>query len=1365
MAVKVTVKASGKTGSGRGDRLPTGSLAEHPTGIRGAAPGRNPTRGPTPETTAQVTAQVTARVTAQATIQVTAQTAAAPAADRAVYRSAPPAAPRTLLDVLHHSVTAWPDAAALDDGATALTYRELAGTVETLADKLRAEGVGAGDRVGVRMPSGSADLYLAILAVLAAGAAYVPVDADDPEERAALVWRESGVRAVLGAGHQVTPMGPARPDGERRAPRPEDDAWIIFTSGSTGRPKGVAVSHRSAAAFADAEARIFLPGAPVGPGDRVLAGLSVAFDASCEEMWLAWRHGACLVPAPRSLVRTGADLGPWLREKGITVVSTVPTLAALWSREMLADVRLLIVGGEACPPEVVRRFARDGREVWNTYGPTEATVVACAARLADGGPVRIGLPLDGWELAVVGPDGEPVAWGETGELVIGGVGLGRYLDPAKDAEKYAPLPALGWPRAYRSGDLVRARPEGLEFVGRGDDQVKIGGRRVELGEIEAALLALPSVAAATAVVQRTPGGLDVLVGYLVPAGGDPARFDRADALRRLREALPAPLVPRLAVLAEFPTRGSGKVDRAALPWPLPAATGETHETHETGEPDETTAWLTRRWSDLLGADAGPYDDFFDLGGTSLAAARLVSALRERFPRVSVTDLYRHPTPAALRERLTALAPRTRTEEDRRTVRPTPWWTGWIQAAAQPLLFGVAGLRWALTLALAGNVLSEAGYDSWLPTLSWWALAPLWLVLFTAPGRVVVAAAGVRALRGRPRPGAYPRGGAAHLRLWAAEHWVAAVGLGSVPGTPLAAWYARLLGCRVGARTDLRVLPPVTGLADFGDGCAVEPEADVSGWWLDGDLLRVGTVTVGAGACVGARATVLPNARVGRRARLLAGACVRDAVADGEHWGGSPAAPQPRDITWPTADAARSRRWSLAYLLTPALRGLIGWTAAAPTVALALLVLPGEGADWLTAPRLLLVTPLLVLVGTVAYALALAAAVRLAGRALRPGTHPAHSLPGWAAWLVHDLMESARRSLFPFYASLFTPVWLRLLGARVGRGAEVSTVLALPGLLRVDDAAFLADDVLAAPYELGGGWVRLGPSRVGARAFVGNSGVVGPDRSVGDGALIGVLSDTPAEVPDGSSWLGRPPMRLRRTAERHDEARTFAPPRRLRAARAAVELCRAVPVLLGGLLQLAVTWTVLVTWSAYGLWPAVAAAATALMAAGLVAGALAVAAKWTLMGRFRTARHPLWSAFVWRNELYDTFVEVLAVPWLVRPALGTPVLNWWLRALGARVGRGAWCETYWLPEPDLITVGRGASVNRGCVLQTHLFHDRVMRLEPVRLDAGATLGPHSVVLPGSRLDAGAAVGAGSLVMAAERVPGDGRWQGTPIGREA
>src|ERR1700722_18510985 len=410
----------------------------------------------------------------------------------AIYSGATAAAGRTLWQVLEATAEAFPGAVAIDDGQSVLSYYNLLGKARQAGDRLASRGIGAGDRVGIRMTSGSAELFLSILAVLSVGAGHVPVDMDDPDNRAELIWAAAGVRAIIGDGGELTWRTGRHRRTPARRPVPDDDAWIIFTSGTSGTPKGVAVTHGNAAAFVDAEANLFLRDDPLGPGDRVLAGLSVAFDASCEEMWLAWRHGACLVPAHRDVVRTGADLLGWLVQRRVTVVSTVPTLAALWPAGPPAGVRLLILGGEACPPRLASRLARPGTELWNTYGPTEATVVSCAARLAGAARRRPARPLDGWQLAVVDPaSGRPVSWGDAGELVIAGAGVARYLDQERDAVAFRPLRQLGWERAYRTGDLVQADPEGLVYLGRTDAQVKIRGYRIEPGEIEAVLTEAP----------------------------------------------------------------------------------------------------------------------------------------------------------------------------------------------------------------------------------------------------------------------------------------------------------------------------------------------------------------------------------------------------------------------------------------------------------------------------------------------------------------------------------------------------------------------------------------------------------------------------------------------------------------------------------------------------------------------------------------------------------------------------------------------------------------------------------------------------------------------------------------------------------
>ncbi|QJU55882.1 AMP-binding protein [Herbiconiux sp. SALV-R1] len=1196
-----------------------------------------------------------------------------------------------------------------------------------------------------------------------------PTSASDPA--AALAARA----LPLGAAPTLaTPTGTVPALG---TPTPDDDAWVIFTSGSTGVPKGVAVTHRSAAAFVDAEARLFLQREPMGPGDRVLAGLSVAFDASCEEMWLAWRHGACLVPAPRSLVRSGVDLGPWLIAHGITVVSTVPTLAALWPEEALESVRLVIFGGEACPPELVARIVAREREVWNTYGPTEATVVACGA-LLDNGPVRIGLPLDGWSLAVVDAEGHRVAEGEVGELIIGGVGLARYLDPAKDAEKYAPFPTLGWQRAYRSGDLVRYERAGLVFMGRADDQVKLGGRRIELGEVDAALQGLPGVAGAAAAVKTTAAGNQILVGYLALTDG--AEFDRDAANSRLREELPAALVPLLAVVDSLPTRTSGKVDRAALPWPLPGAggTGGADGAENLGL-TPTAAWLTGHWSAILGAPVeSPDDDFFAQGGGSLSAAQLVSAIRERYADTRVADIYDHPRIGSLADELDARDPHAAaraegrgdgTATDARTGTPasapvslTPASSRIAQTLLGIPLHVLVGLRWLVYLATANNLLDAFTGSSFAPTLSWWWIAAGFVLFVTPPGKMLISVVFARLLLRGVKPGAYPRGGSVHLRVWLAEQVANMVGAVSLAGAPWILYYARALGAKIGDGVDLHTLPPVTGMLSIGSRAAIEPEVDLAGHWLDGDTFHLGHVHIGADATVGSRSTLLGGTNIGRGAEVEPGASVSGRVPAGERWAGSPASRvgQARR-PWPSVRPEPARQWLVAYAL-----GSLAM-AAMPAVAVIVgaLVL-GAGIGHATtlgeaAWRAALVLPLAVIVTGLVYALLVLGAVRLLGTGLHEGFHPVRSRIGWQVWSTERILDAARTLLFPIYSSLFTPIWLRMLGAKVGKNVEASTVLLLPALTTIAPGAFLADDTMVASYELGGGWLHIAPAKVGRRAFLGNSGMAGPGRTVPRNGLVAVLSSAPRKGKRGSSWLGNPAVRLRRTVTDFDEARTFEPPTHLKVARAVWEILRVVPVVVTGWVALGILAVLELLWIELGLGWAVLLSGVVMLAAGGVAALITSVAKWLLVGRIRAEEHPLWSSFVWRNELADTFVETVARPWFAANAGGTPALAIWLRSLGARIGRGVWCESYWLPEADLITLGDGSTVNRGCVVQTHLFHDRIMQLDRVAIAEGATLGPHSVILPAASIDRLASVGPGSLVMRGERVPKGTLWAGNPI----
>lgn len=488
-----------------------------------------------------------------------------------------------------------------------------------------------------------------------------------------------------------------------------------------------------------------------------------------------------------------------------------------------------------------------------------------------------------------------------------------------------------------------------------------------------------------------------------------------------------------------------------------------------------------------------------------------------------------------------------------------------------------------------------------------------------------------------------------------------------------------------------------------------------------------------------------------------------AVPAGEAWTGAPAVHSGSARgPWTTHRPPRRPLWLLAYAASavtfavlPVLAAFLGTAVAYPELS--------QTASLAEGVRVAFVwMPFAAVLWFVALAGLVLVVTRLLSLGLRPGHFAVHSRAAWQAWSVFRLMDEARTWLFPLYSSSLTPVWLRALGARIGPDVEASTVVLIPGFVSVGRGAFLADDALVGGYELGGGWLRVEHVSVGKGAFVGNSGMAAPGRKVPKRALVAVLSAAPRRgtAKVGTSWLGSPPQRLRRDVDAGDTSRTHSPPTRLRVARGVIEAGRVLALWAHAALLLGVVALALALVDRGPGWALLTG--PALVLAGALAAAVAALAKWALVGRLGTSEHPLWSSFVWRNELADTFVEVLAAPWFARGATGTAALVLWLRTMGARIGRGVWCETYWLPEADLIELGDGATVGRGCVVQTHLFHDRVLAMDHVRIGRGGTLGPNSVVLPAASIGRDTTVGPVSLVMRGESLPDGTRWIGNPVG---
>jgi len=1297
----------------------------------------------------------------------------------------------SLYDILSATAARHPAKTAMLWQDTALSYAGLHSAATLAAGALSFLGAGPGQIVGLLLPRGS-DLLVAQSAIAGSGAAWLPFDAEIPLERASICLTAAGALGVVTTREWGARLGAlpvpvwfledllAQETGRLalKKPAPDAPAYVIYTSGSTGTPKGITITQRNICHFLRSENAVL----GIRTEDRVYQGFSVAFDMSFEEIWISFLVGATLWLAPPELVTDPEAIADTLEREQITVLHAVPTLVALIER-LPGHLRLLNIGGEACPEALAQRLSGCGRRVFNTYGPTETTVTASLTELSPGERVTIGLPLPNYGIAVVGPNAHPLPAGDTGEIAIFGPGVspGYLGQPELTAARFILNPVAeseAESLLYLTGDLGRIGEDGrLHCLGRVDHQVKLRGFRIELDEVAAALARQPGIGTAAAIVRQLHGSEEI-VAFCVPLGP-------SIGPRQLREALqlelPGYMVPaRVELLQEMPRLVSGKVNLATLRI-LPLAAVASADTPAIFTPD--TEELRVLWDSLatLFPDVNfrPEQDFFcDLGGHSLLAARLVSRLRKSpgYAGVGVRQIYENRTLGKIGQALSLLKTDLATPSLPHPPAPAwrRFWCGVAQLGCLPFLTVIDLLQWLAPFFTYHN-LTGAKTDS-IPFAMLASIAAFLLVISVS---FPLTALLKRVFVGRLAAGNYPLWGLTYFRWWLGTQLANASAGHLISGTPWRALHLRILGAKVGSHTTLNSLSvSVPELLEIGDGVCVGTFANIENARVEGGRLFIGKVSIAKGASVDSYAVLENDTAIGEGSRLcgLSTLSQGECIPPGQTWSGAPACRIPQESeTWPESPLpSRVAVWAgmAFYAVAAAGVAVLFFTPTFPAFVLVDWIdahtvdLFESSLPWWKALPLVFVMAFPASMGLVTLTAFLAGGFLSLMQKQSAGTFPLSGPEYRRKWVRSTVLDTSLQVLHGLYASVFAAPWLRLLGAKVGRETEVSTAEGvIPHLLELGDGAFIADGALLGDEEQRSGWMRLKGTRIGNRSFVGNGAYV-PDGAVfPDDVLLGVQSSAPHNemLVSGQTWMGSPPMLLpaRETIVQPDAALTFRPSLGRRLVRGTIEAVRIVLpmsfVISAGYVMVYRLMDLLDAedWIATVLGVVEASLLYSLVSFGLVCGL-----KWLLVGRYKPRQAPMWTLFVWLSEAVTVAYESLAVPALLDHLKGTPFLPWALRCMGAKIGKGVWLNTTDLTEFDCVEIGDHAELNAYSGPQTHLFEDRIMRIGRVQIGEGATLGVRTTVLYDSSVGAHCRLGPLTLVAKGEHLPPGTRWGGSP-----
>lgn len=1278
------------------------------------------------------------------------------------------------------SVLLYPNTIAIEQGDTKYTYIQVERLANQFAHLLKEKGIGVEDKVVILLPR-VAQVPISMLAVLKAGAAYIPLDPEIPAERVNFIMQDSGAKLlitsdvilqrigtdinqnfILNIDEQFNNLADYPSIKPTEAERSMNDlCYIIYTSGTTGKPKGVLLEHKNVTNYIQSAQMIY----PITNQDRALQGFSVSFDASVEEIWIPFSVGATLVIGTFEIMRSGDQFASILTELNISFLSCAPTLLSI-VKDDIPSLRILIFGGEVCSKDIANRWCSPNRIVYNTYGPTEATVIATYSVLKPYEEVTIGIPLQGYDVLLVDDQLEPISNGGQGEILIGGLSVARgYLNRDElTASKFIVTDRYKGvdERYYRTGDLAKYSDNGeIIFLGRADAQVKVRGFRVELSEIEGLLVRCDGV---QAVAVSLDSDTQQLAAYVVQKKNE--TIDREGIARLLKQTVPYYMIPStLDLIDALPMTSSQKIDRKQLP---PPQTPLLHSSHKKIIPPNSVLeceMIRIIAKNIQRDDISMDDNFFDdLGGHSLLAAIIVSEMRElcMFENMSVVDIYKYPILSDLAcelERKKMIE--NGAKKEREVYRPSKlsyYVCNFFQGISMLFLFLFFGLEWLGPFFVYSYYYqAESGvaysllmgltmYISILPILSIFAVGIKWLVL------------------GKIKAGKYKLWGSYYFRFWIVEKMFSICPINYFTGTSIMNIFLRLVGAKVGKNTYINTSSISTfDLLKIGDNVSICTDSHLRGYTIADGYLNLGTIELGDGAFVGTRCCLSHNSKMGKNSSIEDLTFVPEHcnIPDNENWGGSPA------VKIGVNEASDSIKiWSkmntLFSFFGVFIIPLVTMVAYFPGMMLI------ADIDFSLHPVKFLLMSILVAVSFVVLLTLIITITKwiLLGN-IKEGKYPVRSHFYYKKWFFDQLMKLSLQVIGTLYTTLYLQIWFRMLGVKMGKRVEISTVEFIsPDLLVTGDECFLADSVSVGAVHVRNGYMDIAKTYIGDRTFVGNNAVISTNTRLGDDVLVGVLSrisndDLPAK--DGTSWFGSPAVYLPKRDINHDFSaeQTYKPSKLLFVQRYIIEFFRVIlPVTFFIFFAALITYAVSYLQVEKDLDELFIVFPLLYISAAILGVFFTALLKWLIIGKYVPAKKPLWSNYVWRSELVTGLYENFLVLFFLNALTGTAFIKYPLRLLGCKIGDGVCLLTTQITEFDLIKIDDNSVCNDKCTLQTHLFEDRVMKMSYVDIGKECSVGGMAVVLYDSRMEDNSVLDPLSVLMKSEVLPSNNCFVGVP-----